>query len=47
MVFPDTFDKMRTMLIGIDVCHEGKNSVVGFAASNNKEMSQYYSQHII
>ena len=47
MKFPEAMKKSRTMLIGIDVCHSGPNSVVGFAASNNKEMSQYYSQNII
>ena len=35
------------MLIGIDVCHSGPNSVVGVAASTNAEMSQYYSEFII
>lgn len=45
--FPDKFDRKRTMLIGIDVCHAGPNSIVGFSASTNKEMSQYYSEHII
>ena len=35
------------MLIGIDVCHAGPSSVVGFAASTNKEMSQYYSEYIV
>ena len=45
--FPEAMDKMRTMLIGIDVCHAGPSSVVGFAASTNKEMSQYYSEHIV
>ena len=47
MKFPEAMKKTRTMLIGIDVCHSGPNSVVGFAASNNREMSQYYSQNII
>ena len=37
--FPATMDNMKTMLIGIDVCHAGPQSVVGFAASTNKEMS--------
>ena len=45
--FPDAMDEMRTMLIGIDVCHAGPSSVVGFAASTNKEMSQYYSEHLV
>ena len=45
--FPEAMDSHRTMLIGIDVCHAGPSSVVGFAASTNKEMSQYYSEHIV
>ena len=40
-------EDMRTMLIGIDVCHAGPKSVVGFAASTNKAMSQYYSEYIV
>lgn len=40
-------ESMRTMLIGIDVCHAGPKSVVGFAASINKAMSQYYSEYLI
>ena len=36
-----------TMLIGIDVCHSGSKSIVGFCASFNKELSQYYSQCIV
>jgi hypothetical protein len=39
MKFPDCFSKMKTMLIGIDVCHAGSRSVVGFAASTNPNMS--------
>lgn len=35
------------MLIGIDVCHAGPQSIVGFSASINKEMSQYYSDYLI
>lgn len=33
----------KTMLIGIDVCHKESQSIVGFCASYNNEMSQYYS----
>lgn len=36
-----------TMLIGIDVCHSGPNSIVGFCASVNKARSQYYSERIL
>lgn len=37
----------QTMLIGIDVCHSGPKSIVGFCASINKEMSQYYSEKLV
>ena len=37
---------LKTMLIGIDVCHSGPSSIVGFCASINKTMSQYYSEKI-
>lgn len=47
MKFPDVMDTLRTMLIGIDVCHSGRQSVVGFAASTNKAMSQYYSDYLL
>ena len=33
--FPETFAKKRTMLIGIDVCHAGPQSIVGLSASIN------------
>jgi len=45
--FPEKMASQRTMLIGIDVCHSGGKSIVGFAASTNKEMSQYYSDYIV
>ena len=32
--FPDNMSK-NTMLIGIDVCHQGDHSIVGFCASIN------------
>lgn len=35
------------MLLGIDVCHSGPQSVVGFCATINKWMSQYYSEKIL
>jgi len=44
------FDKQlcsNTMLIGIDVCHSGPNSIVGFCASVNRQRSQYYSERIV
>ena len=47
MKFPDAMQNKRTMLIGIDVCHAGPTSVVGFAASTNPEMTQYYSQYLV
>lgn len=45
--FPETFNTRKTMLVGIDVCHAGPNSIVGFSASTNKELSQYYSDHFV
>ena len=47
MKFPEAMESMRTMLIGIDVCHAGPTSVVGFSASTNPEMTQYYSQYLV
>jgi hypothetical protein len=34
--FPEFMNKFKVMIIGIDVCHQGKNSMVGFSASTNK-----------
>ena len=45
--FPDSVTRAKTMLIGIDVCHSGPNSVVGFAATTNTGLSQYYSEYIL
>ena len=42
MSLPSLANK-RLMLVGIDVCHEGTHSIVGFAASVNAEMTQYKS----
>lgn len=39
MKFPAVMYQLNTMLIGIDVCHSGRQSVVGFAASTNQQMS--------
>ena len=47
MKFPDAMESKRTMLIGIDVCHAGPTSVVGFSASTNTAMTQYYSQYLV
>lgn len=47
MKFPEAMNKRRTMLIGIDVSHEGAQSIVGFAASVNAEMTQYYSDYLV
>ena len=45
--FPEELHNKRTMLIGIDVCHAGPQSIVGFSASINCEMSQYFSDYLI
>jgi hypothetical protein len=47
MKLPEFMHKERVMVIGIDVCHAGKKSVVGFIASTNKHQTSYYSDIII
>ena len=37
----------KTMLIGMDVCHSGPMSIVGFCASINESRSQYWSERIV
>jgi aubergine-like protein len=37
----------RVMIIGIDVCHSGKQSIVGVCASVNQQRSQFFSNKII
>ena len=37
----------KTMLIGIDVCHSGPMSIVGFCATINETRSQYWSERIV
>ena len=44
---PAFMEKERVMVIGIDVCHAGQKSVVGFAASTNPQCTQYFSDIII
>ena len=44
---PSFMETERVMVIGIDVCHAGKKSVVGFCASKNKSQTLYYSDIII
>jgi hypothetical protein len=47
MQFPSVMNNLKTMLIGIDVCHAGFKSVVGFAASTNPTLSQYFSDYLV
>jgi len=47
MKFPQVLEQKHCMLIGIDVCHAGPQSIVGFTASTNREMSQYYNNYIV
>lgn len=35
------------MLVGIDVCHAGMNSVVGFVATTNSHFTSHYSDIIL
>jgi len=32
------------MLVGIDVCHKGKQSIIGFCATYDEHMCKYYTQ---
>ena len=45
--FPEFMNKFKVMVIGIDVCHQGKNSMVGFSASTNKYCTQFCSDLIV
>ena len=45
--FPEFMSKYKVMIVGIDVCHQGKNSIVGFSASTNKQCTSFYSDVII
>jgi len=47
MKWPDFMDKEKVVVLGIDVCHAGKKSVVGFCATTNKHQTKYYSDIII
>ena len=47
MKMPEFVKKEKVMIIGIDVCHSGKKSVVGFCASTNPSQTLYYSDIII
>lgn len=47
MKMPSFMNTERVMVIGIDVCHAGKKSVVGFCASKNRSQTLYYSDIII
>jgi aubergine len=47
MKMPSFVADDKVMVIGIDVCHAGKKSVVGFTASKNASLTQYYSDIII
>lgn len=45
--FPEFMHKEKVMVIGIDVCHAGKKSVVGFVATTNPSCTSAYSDIII
>jgi len=33
----------NSMIIGIDICNEGKKKIIGFCSSYNSNMSKYFS----
>ena len=44
---PKFMETSAVMVVGIDVCHAGKNSIVGFVASTNKHCTAFSSDIII
>ena len=34
---------LKTMLVGIDVCHKGKQSIIGFVATYDQYLCKYYT----
>ena len=47
MRMPEFMTKNKVMVIGIDVCHAGGESIVGFTATTDDLFAQYYSNIII
>jgi aubergine-like protein len=45
--FPEFMNSQKVMIIGIDVCHSGRKSVVGFIATTNSNCTSFYSDIII
>ena len=45
--FPSFMSTEKVMIIGIDVCHSGRKSVVGFIATTNSNATSFYSDIII
>ena len=43
MNFPEEISK-KTMLVGIDVCHKGKYSYIGYVATYDQHLCKYYTQ---
>ena len=44
---PQVIQEQKVMAIGIDVCHSGPNSVVGFCATLDKYFNKYYNDYIV
>jgi len=45
--WPKVMTEQLVMVIGIDVCHSGPNSVVGFCASTNSSYTLFYSDIVV
>ena len=43
MKFPDELFQKRTMVVGLDVCHKGHQSIVAFCASYDANLCKYYT----
>lgn len=44
ITLPDQVRKLSTMFIGIDVCHKGRTSIVGLAATTTPDASQHFCE---
>lgn len=40
--FPSFMSSSKIMVVGMDVCHASKNSIVGFVASTNPTCTSFY-----
>ena len=44
---PSFMKTSKVMIVGMDVCHASKNSIVGFVASTNSSCTNFYQDIIV